>query len=618
MKTNFKNLMLLTALATLGTACTNDENFVDTPTTGLSNEIQLEIGGKGDGVEYTKAIASDIENKIDNLEIYVFGSKSEKGQTYYFLEKWTSGASDDKNAKTFTLQDAGTKKKVSIFPSDIKNLPYLKLYLVANPSDDLYKEDGTTGITLTAITAYDGTTPDPAGATTETDFVAAYSQALTTADNIMPPLTMTGMGQTKIVGTVSKLDIDLQRTVARFDIDNTTASSNLTIQTITIVNGRKTAPLWTATPTTLTDGNRATYSMTYHEVDYTDLLNANKGITESAIYANPSLADDQCALLIKGTYKTGATGAAVAAEYTVPFQKTDKDGTATQIAILRNNRYTLRILDVTTTTMKAVFDIEDWTSAGGMEVKPENDAPTYTEADMFEGTAAGNAPEAIGTDLKNFRVEAKKTFYIKMAATSLISATKYPASPQTKADPTPDAWFTIYRSNTEQKDGIYYSIFKVTTAADLTGKQPVSVRFTSITASLDPDLQPVLTFFAPAEAPQLADGGDNSDGNTVTTTDLATSIAATATMIKTVGSYITVDVQSFEGLILPESKDGFRVTEVARDGFNTTYKIEITNVDKATTSVATSGVFTFENAGDDTKTSTLTVSLADPTPVPAP
>lgn len=617
MKTNFKNLMLLTALATLGTACTNDENFVDTPTTGLSNEIQLEIGGKGDGVEYTKAIASDIENKIDNLEIYVFGSKAETKQPYYFLEKWTSGAADDKGAKTFTLQDAGTKKKVSIFPSDIKNLPYLKLYLVANPSDNLYKEDGTTGITLTAITSYDGTTPDPTGATTETDFVAAYSKVLEAVDNIMPPLTMTGMGQTKIVGTVSKLDIDLQRTVARFDIDNTTASSNLTIQTITIVNGRKTAPLWTATPTTLTDGNRATYSMTYHEVDYTDLLNANKGITESAIYANPSLATDKCALLIKGTYKTGATGAAVAAEYTVPFQKTDENtGVATPIAILRNNRYTLRILDVTTTTMKAVFDIEDWTSAGGMEVKPENDAPTYTEADMFEGTTTANKPEAIGTDLKNFRVAANKIFYIKMAATSPISATKYPTSPQTKADPTPADWFTIYRDKTEQKDGIYYSIFKVATAASLTSQQPVSVRFTSQTASLDPDLQPVLTFFAPAEAPQLADGGDNSAGNTVATTSPATSIAATASMVKEVGSYITVKVQSFEGLILPESKAGFRVTEVARDGFTTTYKVEITNVDKATTSVATSGVFTFKNAGDDAKTSTLTVTLAEPTTAP--
>ena len=51
---------------------------------------------------------------------------------------------------------------------------------------------------------------------------------------IATPLLMTGEGQTKISGSVSKVDIDLKRIVARFDIDNTASKSNLTIQKLTL------------------------------------------------------------------------------------------------------------------------------------------------------------------------------------------------------------------------------------------------------------------------------------------------------------------------------------------------------------------------------------------------
>lgn len=54
---------------------------------------------------------------------------------------------------------------------------------------------------------------------------------------IATPLLMTGEGQTKISGSVSKVDIDLKRIVARFDIDNTASKSNLTIQKLNAGTG---------------------------------------------------------------------------------------------------------------------------------------------------------------------------------------------------------------------------------------------------------------------------------------------------------------------------------------------------------------------------------------------
>lgn len=604
-----KSLMLLAALMTLGTACTNNDDTGESPATGLISEIQIELAGKGEGVEYSKAIASDSENKIDNLSIYVFASDKADG-TYYYRETWTSAAADDKDAKTFSLQDAGTKKKASIFPTDALNLSYLKLFLIANPADALYGENGTTGLTLNAATAFDGTNPTPTDATTETAFLATYSKVLAGDANITPSLTMTGQGKTKIVGSVSKINIDLLRTVARFDIDNTTITSNLTIKSIAIVQGRKTAPLWNTAPTVVAEGELTTSPllMTYHEVDYTALPNANRDLTESAIYTNPSLATDKCVLLVKGTYKVGSTGEERPAEYTVPFQKTGDGGVVTPLAIERNNRYTLRILDVTSTTIKATFDIEDWISDGGINVKPGNDAPSYTAATLFGETPDIDKPVALTAgDITQYRVAANKTFKIVMAASGPTSVEKAVATaPATKVASPGDGWLTVEtltEASYEVKDGITYTTFNITTFnGDISGAEPVSLRFINETASLDPDLQPVLTFFATPGKPAMTDAGGHNMENTVDATD---PMAITATMKKANGSMIRVKANNFEGLTV-DAPAGMTAKEVAREGLTSTYELTINDV----TTIGDGPVtVTLKNAADDNQTSTVVITL---------
>lgn len=44
-------------------------------------------------------------------------------------------------SETFKLSGAGTARKASIFPTELKGIPNLKLYCVAN-STTLYKADG--------------------------------------------------------------------------------------------------------------------------------------------------------------------------------------------------------------------------------------------------------------------------------------------------------------------------------------------------------------------------------------------------------------------------------------------------------------------------------------------
>nr|WP_129733419.1 hypothetical protein [Parabacteroides goldsteinii] len=381
-----KNILLLPALAIACMGCNNEPIDGELSPTGAANEIQLVISGNGEGVDYTKAIASEPENKIENLDVYIFASDAQAG-TYKYLDKWQSAAANDKTLKTFALQASGSAWNASVFPTEVAGYPFLKLFLVANREDNLYQEDGAATLTLTAFTA----AGDFGVATDEAAFLQSYTKALTATQLLHPSLLMTGNGTTKMQGTVSNVKIELKRVVARFDIDNTARTSNLTIQSIAFQQGRKTGTLWSGgTLTVVADPNQGTSPllMKYQEVDYTALANANQGVTESAIYTYPTLDTDKASLVIKGTYHDPVTNSNKPATYTVPLQKTNGvTGTTADIAILRNNRYKLRIIDVTSTTMAAAFEIEDWTSGGGITIKPE--APvsatfTATGADVAE------------------------------------------------------------------------------------------------------------------------------------------------------------------------------------------------------------------------------------------
>lgn len=486
-----KNILLLSTLAALSTACSNDNIDGELPLTGAANEIQLVIGGNDESVEYTKAIASDSENKIENLDVYIFASDADGG-TYKYLDTWKSAATNDKVLKTFAMQSAGSAWNASIFPEEVSGYPFLKLYLVANREDGLYQENGTATQTLTAFTG----AGDFATATDEAAFLQSFSKALAADQILHPSLLMTGNGATKMLGTVSKVDIELKRVVARFDIDNTARTSNLTIETIALNQGRKTGPLWpVGTMTTVADADLPTSGLltAYKEVDYTALTNANQGVTESAIYTYPTLSTDKVELIITGQYHDPVSNTNKAATYTVPLQKTDDTGTTSPISILRNNRYKLRIIDVTNTTMAAVFEIEDWTSGGGISIKPENDAPIFKDvAALFTGST--DTPTAIAGESNSFRVSNAGSFKVTLAATGRITAVK---TAVTKADAATD-WLVITASQNDDyvvKNGVTYTTFNFT-VTDATSKS-ATVIFMNEAASNDPALQLSLTFAGP-------------------------------------------------------------------------------------------------------------------------
>lgn len=615
---NVKNLMMLLAITGLGASCSNDDYTREgsgNGTAGLS-EIQLQFDNTGESQEYTKAaIASEAESSIDKLKVYLFASDAANG-TYYYLETWEEGTAftppateGDPNPTNFAKQESGTGWKASIYPNELKGLPYIKLLCVANNGSsattdgDFYKANGTDKIeALVAITT-DGTTgamTNAAAATTETAFKTAYTKALdaaTATDIIATPLLMQGEGKTKISGSVSKVNITLRRAMARFDIDNNTSTSNLTIKTITIAKARKNASIWGETLTVV--GDPGADLMTYPVVKYDDKTNANKGTTESAIYVYPGISDDASELIITGTYKSPSTNQQVPVTYNVPIAKTADGGATTPIEIKANSRYKLHISDVSQASIYGTFEVVDWTSGGGISIKPDNDSPVFDAdkdaATVFEAVN-GNAPTAITGSKTQFTVEDASKFKMTVAATGKVRAEKNISSTTKTAAPD---WLTVAAPTYEEKDGVWYSTFELE-AQGATGELPVDVTFINEAASYDPDLWTTLTFFGPKAAPALeAAAVENSTGNTVNFT------AKTANMYNVVGGYIYVKAMCIEGtkVVVPAEFEELEAERVT-DGYYTTFKIKV----KSALTDGNTYNIEFQNSEETTAKNVITVT----------
>lgn len=606
-KMNVKNLLLLlTTLTGLGTGCTDDVEGGGSQTSGIRSEIQIEMKGTSESEEYSKAIASESENLMKDLKIYLFAAASQAGP-YYYLETWEEGTAYDPQTPAvtkFQKQTAGTSLKASIYPNELVGLPYVQLMCIANHKSSntldgkFFQVNGTTELpTLVPVTTNAAGDITNAGAATKIDaFIAAYTRKMVNADGgvkdiIGTPLLMSGDGQTKISGSVSKVNITMRRAMARFDIDNTKSKSNLTIQTVTLANARPTSSIWNVTPQTLMAPE--THLMTYAPVDYTTKENANLGMTESAIYVYPGLGADKSYLIVTGTYKSPVTTQEVPVTYNVPIQRTVADATE-YIDIKANSRYKLKITDVTQAALYGIFEVEDWTSAGGIQIKPDNDAPVFDPATGF-AAEKGTAPVAIADSKTMFVVDENSEFTTTIAATGKVRAEKAVATKTVAPD-----WLTIAEPPTyKEENGVWYSTFKMT-VNNATGELPVAVTFINEAASYDPDLWTVLTLYGPKAKPALETGGEGSLGNTV---DYG---ALTADMYNVVGSTIKVKAMCIEGtkLVLPdefEEVENERVTE----GFYTTFTIR---VKKALTDESTYDV-KFQN-GEDSATETVLIVTA--------
>lgn len=586
-KMNVKSLLLLLAFTGFGVSCNSDDPNGDgsNDSGGLNgrSELQIAISGTGENQEYTKATATENENKIEKLEIYLFAATAQGG-TYLFLEKWVEGTAYDPEHPSWNFKktETGAGWKASLYPNELKGYPFVKLMCVANNGSqntndgNFYAENGTNELPPLVSLATDGNgvVNNADAATKEEDFRKAFTMKLgadAATGIIRTPLLMTGTGQTKIAGSLSKVDITLKRIVARFDIENNATKSNLTIQKISMARGRVNGLLWDATRTTVAKDDLVSPLLTtYQPVIFEDLPGANAGITESALYTYPNLETDESYLILEGTYKSPISSEQVPVTYNVPIVRTaEGDTKGKYIPVKANSRYRLKITDVTQSNVFATFEVVDWTSGGGLVVKPNNDAPVFDAVNGGFEAVTGALPTAIGDSKTKFTVAEGSEFKVQIAATGKVRYEKV-ATPTKTASPD---WLEVGTPEYKDVDGVWYTTFTMK-ATNATGELPVDVTFINETASYDPALWTTLTFYGPKAAPTLTDGGAGSLGNTVDyTTD---PVAPTANMYNAIGSFIKVKAMCIEGTKLLVLPAGFEeVGTAVKEGYYSTFTIQV-------------------------------------------
>ena len=494
-----KNMLWMPALLALLAGCSQAElEPDDTPIGGAQGkEIRLVFSGGGESQEYTRAIASESENQIDNLDIYVFAATADGGD-YQYLEKWTAAADDNTAAKTFKLSGAGTDRKASIFPTELKGIPNLKLYCVAN-STTLYKTDGTAIDPLTAVTTNAATGAIVTTGTKDEDFEKYFtSKLLPTGTALGTPLVMTGSGTTKILGNIATVNIELKRRVSRFDIDNESAKTGLIIESVSLGNGRNQSTVMPGTLADLSDPDRATNLIQYPtaEGSYLMLPKANQGLTESALYTYPLKDTDKAFLIIKGKYQNPMQKDPVPVEYHLDIQRVpDGGGAATFMDVVANTRYTLHIKEVMEATITAFFEIVDWTSGGGVIIKPDNAAPVVTALNV-EGADKDVTTKEISVTADG----AEKTITLTATASGKVQP-RFSTTTGWDID-----WLTHKTADykSEVVDGVTTTTMTFNYTLDAAKPYvPITLTLANESASQDESVYTKLTIVPPAIAPAL-------------------------------------------------------------------------------------------------------------------
>lgn len=371
----------------------------------LQNKLILIPAEPESRVATRDGIAEEDENRIAGFDIYAFSSDKEEGP-YTFQEHFAyrSDGSQPTGTSRVDLKADEATGKVNVMFYPRKGL-YTKFYCLANRTE-LRDAAGTLYTNYISLQQSSGKTESigdqviAPGTPTESDFCKLTTPLLASdnpGDVLLAPLPMSGATGQAVdlreysMGTFVRLNIQLTRTVARFDIVNNAEESHFTITDISLGNGRRGVSLFPIRP--VGDLPAATGQL----ITYPDRMfngqNANKGVTTKAFYSYPCPSADEGFLILKGLYAINQTDLPKEVSYRIPFEQVT-DGSGSRIEINHNHRYTVQITKADPFELVANIKLVDWETGSSIDdYEPDNkldaivvsdllpiDETTYTEA----------------------------------------------------------------------------------------------------------------------------------------------------------------------------------------------------------------------------------------------
>lgn len=425
---NIKHLLSTFALASLLAACTSeditDRPLPPTPDGGddanrrevlltLKNKLSVKpTGTKAEG----DPIATDEENYIRSLDVYVFGSTEENG-TYTFqeLHYYRDDASEVNlpkiNAYSFNLISDPDNSNTTTGLLKLNKGLFIKLYCVANRTTLYQTDPATGGITPYAdFASLEQSAPGQAGnnvtpgSPTLTEFLKLHTKLIdptqdTEDDVLQTPLPMTGAYTTPLdltdFGSAARTQISfkLSRMVARFDIINDASKSKFTVEKMSMGKGQSGAQFFPIQTLTTDPDKLITYPEREVSADTQKTKDETAKTTDhtpGAFYCWPSPKDDHGYLTLKGKYAVNQTEQKEVS-YQIPFQQI-VDGIGTYIEVAYNHRYTIQITKADTYHLDFNLLIADWDDNEGAidQYTPENEFDTKTPVKL-EKDGSNNA-----------------------------------------------------------------------------------------------------------------------------------------------------------------------------------------------------------------------------------
>ena len=335
--------LLLMAAGFLLTSCNENGELPgsDAPANAEGQRISFVFPGTSQGiVPYTKAIASEAENKLETLDIYVFGEDtlSSKTPKSMVLEEIFRSGGGGTEENSFDLSATGENKTATI---SITQGERKSFYFVAN---------GRSHQSLSEIRLHEKDT-------------VAFRKLMTNkqTDLLGCPVLMSAICDTTMSTVKGRIKVSLIRRVARFDISNDAVATGFVIQKVGLENVPEEGPVFPETP--FSTSRYAKLPV----IDFSSLENSNAGETNSVFYLYPLDSTEMHKSEVKLTLIGKSTDGAVQVVQVPMLNYENKQ----PITINPNNRYKVVVEERGLGTLVATLSVQEWQIADTLNVAPD-------------------------------------------------------------------------------------------------------------------------------------------------------------------------------------------------------------------------------------------------------
>lgn len=342
------------AVMMLAVACNDDvaDVNIDNETPAAKGRVTFSVTNSSKGsVHYptTRAIATDEENNIDTLDVYVFGiDKTKKDEVSYILETVYRGfdnmnASDNGDGTKQVTLNVSEGTKYFYFVSNGRNQRALDEVVLNKTTKDEFRTKITNRL--------DAPLTCPLLMTDTCEYKVAENGDITVNGTAYDP-------------KKEAVAITLKRRMARFDVKNDKFGSQFILKKITLTGVPERNSLFDG----IDFGSDTTFrTEALPSIDFAERENANVGETPSVFYMYPVNATqaNNVRLVLEGTNLDNSTPQV----YNLDLKKTQD--AVDFMSIESNYRYVLNIKSVDAKKLSAVLTVEDWITGDTVKVNTD-------------------------------------------------------------------------------------------------------------------------------------------------------------------------------------------------------------------------------------------------------